>query len=502
MDADGQTPSLRSSDSANTPMTSPGSRPMSTMNLISLNEDVLLLICSFLDSRHARALCLVSKRTRRVAFKFALSSAECSTPEQLHRLTSYMLSPEQGSDIPRAVYLKTLVLHRDTFIRELLPSGKTRSSFSISPKNASTQAHLLADLLAAAQSLTTLYFKCFQPCLIQCPSIATALALLPKLTSLSLFTISDDTLAILGDISSHIRYLTLSYAHEASMLYLPDQSASLTPLLSALMSFRKLDTLTLRHFTPDSISRSASTVVPLSFPSIRNLHFEEVSILAFEIVECCPNLVTLSFSYSTYDVPGISTGPQWRPLRQVTVSSATELQRLVNRLSSVDILYISGREVLQGPPHDDAALAIAANLAITNPISLRFALRYSPNESNPDITLTPLWKQMAHNSPRLRSFELDLEWKTSDRLPDRDWGWILVRLSFDPPAIPGSDNAPRRAYPPRSRICQSPFFPSSSILTPHGQGFPTLPVWPLGMAGLWRYSAKDSFDPGGSNRNA
>ena len=89
------------------------------MELLALNDDVLLLICSHLSARDAFSLSLSSKKARQIAFKRSLSSAECVRPAQLRELTAYMCAVDPTDDIPRASYLESLVVHVSTFFSEV-----------------------------------------------------------------------------------------------------------------------------------------------------------------------------------------------------------------------------------------------------------------------------------------------------------------------------------------------------------------------------------------------
>ena len=427
-------------------------------NFQSLNDDILIAISSFLESRHARDFYLVSKRARWAAFKPALSSAGSWHPDQLRRLASYMLSFEPGWDAPRATFLNTLELHMDPSYPDTWSS-----SVDTSVTTSTELGSLIVDLLSVAQNLTTVTFKCFQPWLVLCPAIGTALASLSKLTSLSLSTIDDDTLPILSAMSSNIKDLTLSYTHENSN-YPPDSTISLPPLLSALTSFRHLDTLTLRHFTPD-FDEDVNSAFTLSLQSIQSLRLEEASIHALEIVQHLPRLSTLSFSLSEDAEAFQSVGPQWRPLRQLRVRYTLEMMYLAPRLSTVDVLQISGHEIFRGLPcKNDTVPLLAPLLPQANPLSIFLSLNYIPHSFALDIDSSPMWKEIASKSPRLRSFELNLRWGTYGH-PNVNWGWILVRLSFSPIVVLPSDEKfyCRHTFPLRSPICMYLSSPSPSL---------------------------------------
>ena len=427
------------------------------MNLLSLDDDVLFLICSLLSRDDAYSFSLTSQRARQASFRRTLSSAEFYAFDQLPRLTRYLLSPECGTDLQLARYLEELSIENSLFqVRvEMLPILDLYMALNPGPshRNDFTQANLLRDLLANAPNLRTLSFRRFQPCLDQCPSIGAAITSLRKLVSLSLYTVNDDTLVFLKTMSPDVRIndLTLAYGHPDSSYHLPEQSGTLNPLLDALSSFPHLKTLSLSYFTPDHGNEDLAWSIPSSFPSIRHLKLSEASPAALDIVEHCPNLATLNFSVSRHADGTPRIGSQWRSLKQVTVRYPSDLYRFVDRLSIVDILQVSDHETLRGPPypnstifhHDDSILDLLPHLFTINPLSLYFSLAYTPRgDAKTVIVNTLLWEQIAYSSPRLRSFELQLRWNTAADVPDVDWEWLLVcpfRLDFLTPSHPSHD---------------------------------------------------------------
>ena len=239
-------------------------------------------------------------------------------------------------------------------------------------------------------------------------------------------------------------------------------------MLSVLTSFHHLDTLTLRHFTPN-VDEDIDTAFTASFPSIRNLHLEDSSIQALEVVEHLPCLSTLSFSLSEDAEAILSVGPQWRHLQHLRVRYTLEILYLAPRLSTVDSLQISGHEIFRGLPYDDDTVPLLAPLlSQINPLSIFLSLNYIPHLSNLDIDSSPMWKEIACKSSRLRSFELDLKWGSRGH-PDVDWRWILVRLSFRPTFIPASDrvligDTPSLGARPSTSVVPRPFRTSRALL--------------------------------------
>lgn len=424
------------------------------MNLLSLDDDVLFIICSLLIRQDACSFSLVSQRARQVAFRRTLSSAQSYGFDQLPRLTRYMLSSERGTDLQLARYLEELTIENSTFqvredTKEILDD---RLFWLYRRRNDFSQANLLRDLLASAPNLRTLSFKRFQPCLEQCPSLGAAIISLRKLASLSLYTIDDNTLVFLKAMSTRVQIgtLTLAYGHPGSNYTIAEQSITLDPLLDALRLFSHLNTLSLSHFTPSHGIESLARFIPSSFPSIRHLRLSEASPAALDLVERCPNLTTLDFSLPRDNDDWTPRfGSQWPSLRQVTVRYPPDLNYFVNRLSTVDILQVSDHEALRGPPypnaifHDDSIMELLPHLFAINPISLYFSLEYSPRgDAATVIVNTPLWEQIAHSSPRLRSFELQLRWDTKAKVSDVNWEWLFVRpfrLDFLTPSHPSHD---------------------------------------------------------------
>ena len=403
------------------------------MALLSLHDDVLLLICAHLDRDDAFSFSLASKRARSLAFKRASSWVACSSPAQLPLINDYMLAPEPGDEGLRASYLERLTIDVSSFqtAHELTSTDDSMSlytDFDDEPYgNDFSQAGLVADLLHGAPNLRELCMERFQPCLQQCTRIGDAFAAFHQLAHLRLSTIADDTLRILQSMPTHsLRRLTLSYANEDDFP-LPGEPMTLPPLLYALSSFSHLSVVKLWNFTPPPPPSHPSSS-SLSFPSIRYLRLSMCSVSALDMVELCPNLSTLVFSLDNYTTP--SVGPQWRPLRRVMVTSFLDLKCTLQRLASVDILQISESVSAHwaGASVEDDPMNLLASMRATHPLSLYHSICIIARDDYTTLVRGKFWENIAHATPRLRSLELRMSRSGFSESDDDDvWGWLVVR---------------------------------------------------------------------------
>ena len=78
------------------------------MNLLSLNDDILVYIFSFLFGRDILHIALTSKRTHDLAIFRVASTAICRSPDHVTRMHEYMMGPTVGKTGRRARYLHML----------------------------------------------------------------------------------------------------------------------------------------------------------------------------------------------------------------------------------------------------------------------------------------------------------------------------------------------------------------------------------------------------------
>ncbi len=408
------------------------------MSLFSLNDDVLLAIFANLHGEDALNVSLTSKRAYRLAGPRIAARINCSSPAELRRLHTYLLS-DLPDDTPRARSLEHLVIDTSTF--EAAENDDDSSYYG----DDFSQAKLIGDILLQARNLRELSFERFQPCLERDPRIGDAIRSLTSLVNVRLFTISDSSLSVFDSFrSDQLARLTLSYYVEDDFP-LENQTKTLAPLISVLSSLNRLRIVKLWNFDPiASLAREVLPSMP-SLPSIRYLRLSDTSVPALDMVELCPALSTLivSFSWEAEPMP-VSEGPKWPPLRRLMVAELGDVLRFSTRLRTVDQLQISGLLRLWDSPgfseYGPAQQPLLELLRSTSPVSLFICVETTCQEED-------LWGELSRAAPRLRSLELQLEGLVPVHVEDYSW---LVRappcsyLSFAHKLMHGPEQTPRR----------------------------------------------------------
>ena len=80
-----------------------------TMDLLSLNDDVLYHICASLSVSDAFNFSITCKTARSFALYRTFACVTCKTLPQLQHISAYMLASEAGGSVPRAHYLQTFI---------------------------------------------------------------------------------------------------------------------------------------------------------------------------------------------------------------------------------------------------------------------------------------------------------------------------------------------------------------------------------------------------------
>ncbi|KAJ2990247.1 hypothetical protein NUW54_g8527 [Trametes sanguinea] len=220
------------------------------MNLVSLPDDVLLLIFSYLRGRDALNVAITSKRLYPLALPRIAAMIMCWTPIALRRLHRYMLSgPQLRAKYLRSLSIDVFAVCKDEQTDYLEPDTDERYAVDVS------QVQLLGDLLLRAPNLTELSLEGFHWCLCQDPRIGPALQSMGQLANLRLSTLGDSALYVLRECKANIHRLTLSYYLEGDYS-LGGEPKTLTALFSAISPFRNLRILKLWNFTPYGASLS------------------------------------------------------------------------------------------------------------------------------------------------------------------------------------------------------------------------------------------------------
>ncbi|KAI1797107.1 hypothetical protein LXA43DRAFT_1147952 [Ganoderma leucocontextum] len=394
------------------------------MTLLSLNDDVLLLIFSLLHGNDALHACLTCKRAYHLAIARVASSVQCWAPVRLRQLYDYYLSSDPFTGAARARYLENLTIHAPTFEPERsAPDSQDLNldhvddldlEFDVLVGTDFSQAHLIGELLIHAQNIQELSLDRFHPLVRKEPRIALAFSAMHQLAHIRLAMVGDGTLDTLHSLRNPKR-LTLSYhTYDDDPL---DEPKTLPPLLTALASFPNLHTVKLWNFTPPHPDDS-TTLPPL--PSVRYLRLSQSSVPALEMVQLCPNLSTLVFSVDS-DAGDVvaSYGPRWRPLRRLMLAAPEVGVCVVDRVNMVRVLHVSGALELSGftPRVDgDDISQFLELLRVASPVGLYAALRVEM-----DGFSSTFWKDIPTSAPRLRSLEIKLLYNTLQSGEDDNW---------------------------------------------------------------------------------
>ncbi len=395
------------------------------MTLLSLNDDVLFLVFSLLHGQDALHTCMTCKRAYYLAIPQVASSVQCWYPVRLRQLCNYYLSSDPFTGAPRARYLENLTIHATTFEPERhVADSQDLNSDHVDDLDLEfvgtdfAQAHLLGDLLVAAQSIRELSLDRFHPLVRNQPKIPLALSTMNQLVHVRLAMIGDGTLDALQHLRNPKR-LTLSYhtPYDDPL----DEPKTLPPLLAALASFTNLHTLKLWNFTPPHPDDAVA--LPL-LPSVRYLRLSESSVPALDMVQLCPNLCTLVFSVDSDEGDVVASyGPRWRPLRRLMLASPEVAVCVVDRLSTVHLLQVSGTLWIKdnSPPEDGDALSqFLELLRVASPVGL-----YASMWLDVDGFSSPFWKDVQSCAPRLRSLELQLHYSVVLGGEDDDDDWLV-----------------------------------------------------------------------------
>ena len=354
--------------------------PPLRMALLSLSDDVLLLILSPFCGREALPACLTCKRVYPLAIARVASLATCHSPAQLRRLCGYFLSSDPLTGVPRAKYLEDLKIRATTFQPE--PDG-------VEP----VPVQLIAELLSHAHNVRRLTLDEFHP------RIGLALSSMQRLTQIKLSKVEDDAVDALQRIGNPKR-LTLAY-----LVYdveYEDGGHTIPRLMTALALFPNLHTLLLWEFHPYYLDDKTPSFPPL--PTVRYLLLSWAAPSAISIIEHCPNLSTLVFSGDFDMADDTESGPRWRPLRRVMLATDQDGACVVDRLGPVSLLQVSGGLLVESETSNSCFLRL---LRLASPVGLYFGLNVHQCQW---ALPSSFWKDFPSAVPALRSLELKLNW--------------------------------------------------------------------------------------------
>ena len=403
------------------------------MNLLSLNDDVLIEIFSFLYGRDALHMSLASWRAHDLAISRVSSTAICSSPEDVIRMHKYMLGPAVGKSGPRARYLHMLNISYMAFNRRCTQHPGASHIENHSAREASSltlsTAKLVDEILIHATNLRSLSIDMLSICVKVDRRVRNALASMTRLTSLRMWLVADTILQ--RTIQSLPKSLSCVIFH---CKHTSPGTITLRPFLSALSILPNLRSITLYNF--ESPSPVSPATLPL-LPSVRHLRLEQCWESAMVVADRCPGLETLKVSLSRCPQKPIQSARRWPSLLQLTVAGQLAGQ-IVHRggVSSVRALELGDVFPVSSIPllpdivpsecqstfeHVYDALSL---IFCTRPSALRVTIRVSKTGFNGSLGISrpTILEDIAAVAPQLRALDLVLKPTIIQR-----WRDMLVR---------------------------------------------------------------------------
>ncbi|KAH9919780.1 uncharacterized protein BXZ73DRAFT_80296 [Epithele typhae] len=352
---------------------------MRSTSLLSLHDDVLLVIFSLLGRNDALATSSTSRLFANVYWDRDIE-VDKGDASEARALSRYMRAPEPYSKVPRVQHLRNFTLHHFCDV-------------DVPP---------LRKLLSQATNLRTIDIHNFEHFVHQDRLLVEAIGAMHKLEQASLINIGPETVASLSKMLSS-RYLT------SLTLKLDDASFSLRPgdmdiekLISGLASMQSLHTLSLFSYFVQTDPLRLPNAFQTILPSIRHLSFCCYLQTPLGIITLCPNVTTLYLR--------LIAGPGERP---VTLRIAEEdrwptgLKRLdvpspavipaARRVGRVDSLALG--EISPISDTDDLSEFLQLLVAV-RPTAVK--LHTTPTIADPDR----VWGTLCGVAPGLRSLDI------------------------------------------------------------------------------------------------
>ncbi|EED78186.1 predicted protein [Postia placenta Mad-698-R] len=344
----------------------------STLNLTTLNEDVLLEILEELSPLDAFNLSLTSRLLYPIARCRALSAIELRTQQQLVSFCDFMLD-----DIDSRLYwLRRLCVRlRHHALPESLLSPPMQR---------------LASLLKRATGLRHLEIDCLDLAIDIEPYVGRTLEALSGLVSLKLLNVSQHSLGVLSRLQARVQRLSVHMAFGAD-------GDSLLPTISR---FTACESLSLERVFIESISSSA-------FPAVRELSlcgcyvplstlraFSHLRVLRLEQHIRCPD-------------PLVSSAPCWSHLDYLEAhTDFARHWRLGCPISHVSLASVMGSpaRVLRARrvPSTPESVVLLRLVRDSRPIVLDFRIMVG------EQLCDDFWQKMIRYMPKLRSLEIEL----------------------------------------------------------------------------------------------
>ncbi|OBZ72208.1 hypothetical protein A0H81_07425 [Grifola frondosa] len=371
------------------------------MSFLSLNDDVLLALVSYLSPRDALQLSLTGRAIYPIAIQQVPTAARCEDSEKLGEVHDYMLS-----DIPnRAHRLKELTIAN---FKESLGCDYEQ------------YAKLVGDLLEQAMNLKRIVIEGFAELLETDPRIGDAFIALTKLEFVKVFDArTAECFQVIERMRSNPRVLHVGGLETASAYSL---------LFSSIASFTKPLHL---HLTAFGDSESETEYAPMSLPHVRGLTLEESIVPWDALVDTFPNVRCLELC----DVGLIHSldGKCWPKLRHLMLAGDLEYIENLDTLCQVhglDVLELKVSDVLNA-------------VRVISPVFLSCAVRMTAKR--------PFWQGLIRAAPRMKALEIDLHRHSSSEKCDRTQWLPRVPLLLDMlPVVYLRINMPCQPFPRNS----------------------------------------------------
>ena len=406
------------------------------MNLLSLNDDVLVYIFSFLYGRDALHISLASRRAHDLAISRVPSAAVCRSPYHVTRIHEYMLGPAAGSSGPRARYLHMLNIPYVAFNLwySQIPGPACVEDYYTAADEGfaldTSMAKMVDEVLLQAVNLRSLSIDMLSVCVEEDPRVSEALSSMTRLTNLRMWLVADSILRTIKSLPNSLSRVIFHCDHA-----IPG-TITLPPLLLSLAVFTNLHSITLHDFKPPS-PISPSTLPLLR--SVRHLNLEQCWEDAIIIADCCPSLETLKFSLNRWPPQLSQSARRWPPLRRLTLADQlagpivhTGRVSTVHALELGDVFTVSDIPPLPAVvpngfedifEHVRHALSL---IRTTHPSALRAAIRVNETGFNGRLGAPrpTVLGDIAVAAPKLRVLDLVLK-----PVKIQKWRDILVRTT-------------------------------------------------------------------------
>ncbi|KAH9921213.1 uncharacterized protein BXZ73DRAFT_104501 [Epithele typhae] len=344
-----------------------------------LNNDVLLIILSYLKKRDLCALSLTRKRFRMV------SSPRLWTVLPIDE--AFFVSWWHDNLPTNAHYVREIAIHLNfDKLPDVLFATKNIRSLEI------TDMSLLHDD----------------------PRLSIALAELRELRELSCGSVEDKMLPTIQSIPSpNLTSLCIGYQGHEDVPY------NLPPLISAIASFPRLHSLMIEQASNPTTAVDIARYPP--FASIQQLYLNGVTEAATDLVYLCPNLTSLELGFDDLRTEDPhKSRPTWRPSPiprlTLTVLRMRAKDPIVSLLEQravrathvrLSMLWWFTRDGISFTKREPAS-RLSRVLAVLKPRSLYLEASVAPDAKLSDPT-RPLWKEVAAAAPHLRALVLHVE---------------------------------------------------------------------------------------------